>query len=115
MSLKLKFLKLYQINFIGIEAVLTLEDEYFFGYEADRYDWSKHPCRRDCKNNEQPKECHYVFVVEIYSTMSKACYDCPFNKTDCFRPHCLPGDGVQKPVYVVNRQLPGTSIEVRTK
>ncbi|OXU24076.1 hypothetical protein TSAR_003553 [Trichomalopsis sarcophagae] len=25
----------------------------------------------------------YVLVVEMYSAMSKACYNCPFNATDC--------------------------------
>ncbi|OXU25591.1 hypothetical protein TSAR_001264, partial [Trichomalopsis sarcophagae] len=94
------------------EAVLNFEDEDFHGHTADTYDWSKHPCRRACKDDEKPKECHYVFVVEMYTTMSKACYDCPLNMTDCFRPHCLPADGVQKPVYVANRQLPGPTIEV---
>ncbi|KAJ8686471.1 hypothetical protein QAD02_022265 [Eretmocerus hayati] len=44
--------------------------------------------------------------------MGKACYDCPLNITDCYRPHCIPIDGVHKLLYVVNRQIPGPLIEV---
>ncbi|XP_014205468.1 laccase-1-like [Copidosoma floridanum] len=44
--------------------------------------------------------------------MSKACYDCPNNVTDCFRPHCISADGIQRSLYVANRQLPGPAIEV---
>lgn len=50
--------------------------------------------------------------VEWYETLSKACYDCPFNKTDCYRPHCIYGDGFRRSVLVVNRMMPGPSIEV---
>lgn len=72
----------------------------------------EHPCRRICKDNEPPVMCYYTFHVEQYYTMSKACYDCPINKTDCFRPHCIPADGIDRPLVVVNRQMPGPSIEV---
>ncbi|XP_058802855.1 uncharacterized protein LOC131670893 [Phymastichus coffea] len=44
--------------------------------------------------------------------MSKACHDCPFNVTDCFMPHCVSADGVQKRIYAVNRQVPGPLVEV---
>ncbi|XP_015430718.1 PREDICTED: laccase-like [Dufourea novaeangliae] len=57
-------------------------------------------------------ECHYVFKLESYHTMSKACYDCPFNITDCFRTDCIPTDGIGRSILVVNRQMPGPSIEV---
>ncbi|XP_058802841.1 uncharacterized protein LOC131670882 [Phymastichus coffea] len=101
------------ILFIQSEgAILNVDDEEFFGKEADRINWSLHPCRRKCMDGEAPKVCKYVFVIEKFSSMSKACYNCPFNITDCFRPHCIPTDGVQKPVYVADRQLPGPLIEV---
>ena len=45
--------------------------------------------------------------------MSKACYNCPINYTDCFRPHCVPADGRQKTIFTVNRQIPGPLIQVR--
>lgn len=71
-----------------------------------------HPCQRECLVNEPPKTCKYHFKVEWYYTMSKACYDCPYNLTDCFRPDCVPADGVERPIIVINRSLPGPSIEV---
>ncbi|CAB0032833.1 unnamed protein product [Trichogramma brassicae] len=81
------------------KAVLNFEDENFFSGTADLYDWSKHPCNRQCREGDAPRICRYVFVVEQYSTMSKACYNCPNNMADCLRSHCLPGDGNQKMVY----------------
>ena len=56
--------------------------------------------------------CRYVFTVEWLESMSAACYDCPFNMTDCDRPGCIPVNGVQRPIITVNRQLPGPPIEV---
>ncbi|XP_011688158.1 PREDICTED: laccase-1-like isoform X2 [Wasmannia auropunctata] len=79
---------------------------------ADVVDWKRHACRRTCKDGAAPLDCYYTFKLEYYHTMSKACYDCPFNITDCFRPHCVPADGIKRSVMVVNRQLPGLPIEV---
>ncbi|XP_018402155.1 PREDICTED: laccase-4-like [Cyphomyrmex costatus] len=79
---------------------------------VDIVDWKRHACRRTCKDNEAPLDCYYTFKLENYQTMSKACYDCPFNITDCFRPHCIPADGVNRSIMVVNRQMPGPPIEV---
>ncbi|XP_058802815.1 uncharacterized protein LOC131670857 [Phymastichus coffea] len=93
-------------------GVINLDDEEFFGEMADRYNWPNHPCRRICSYNDVPRHCFYTLVIEEFSSMSKACHNCPFNVTDCFRPHCMPTDGKQKPLYVVNRQLPGPLIEV---
>ncbi|XP_071491136.1 uncharacterized protein [Diadema antillarum] len=44
--------------------------------------------------------------------MSKACYGCPSNLTDCSRPHCIPLNGVHRPITVVNRMFPGPAVEV---
>ncbi|XP_011645340.1 laccase-1-like isoform X2 [Pogonomyrmex barbatus] len=79
---------------------------------ADVVDWKHHACRRTCKDGIVPLDCYYTFKLESYYTMSKACYDCPFNITDCFRPHCIPADGMKRSLMVVNRQMPGPSIEV---
>ncbi|KAJ8683451.1 hypothetical protein QAD02_019243 [Eretmocerus hayati] len=95
-------------------AVIDFVDEDYFGREADRYDWSRHPCIRDCWHSKEAKTCYYVMVIEQFSAMSKACYDCPYNMTDCSRPHCIPVDGVQKMIYTANRRLPGPAIEVCT-
>ncbi|XP_014219306.1 laccase-5-like [Copidosoma floridanum] len=77
----------------------------------DMIDWSKHPCRRDCVPGLH-LTCRYGFTIENYVTMNRACYDCPYNKTDCFRPHCIPGDGEVKIIILANRLLPGPMIEV---
>ena len=80
---------------------------------VDVIDWKHHACRRTCKDDAAPLDCYYIFKLESYQTMSKACYNCPFNITDCFRPHCIPADGIHRSLMVVNRQMPGPSIEVR--
>ncbi|XP_030081054.1 laccase-2 [Drosophila hydei] len=74
--------------------------------------YRQHPCVRDCQADAPPMTCHYTFVVEWYQTFSKACFDCPLNLTDCSRPHCIMGDGLQRSITVVNRMMPGPSIEV---
>lgn len=56
--------------------------------------------------------CRYNFTIEWYQTMSKACYDCPLVLDDCKRPDCITGDGRKRSIVVVNRQMPGPSIEV---
>ncbi|XP_055302470.1 uncharacterized protein LOC129568512 isoform X2 [Sitodiplosis mosellana] len=71
-----------------------------------------HPCRRECIQNTTPRTCSYKFVLEWYETLSKACYDCPSNETDCFRPHCIFVDGFRRSVLVVNRMMPGPMIDI---
>jgi len=68
-------------------------------------------CQREC-DGSQPQRCVYNFHIEYYFTMSKACFDCPHNVTDCDRHHCIAADGVERGVVVINRQLPGPSIQV---
>uniref|UniRef100_W8B7R7 L-ascorbate oxidase n=1 Tax=Ceratitis capitata TaxID=7213 RepID=W8B7R7_CERCA len=74
--------------------------------------YRNHPCARECQLNAAPMTCRYNFVVEWYETMSKACYGCPQNGTDCARPHCVLGDGIERSVMVVNRMMPGPAVEV---
>ncbi|CAG4968642.1 unnamed protein product [Parnassius apollo] len=71
-----------------------------------------HPCHRECIEGEEPMICHYHFNLEWYQTMSKACYDCPYNASDCSRIDCIPADGISRPLNVVNRKMPGPAIEV---
>lgn len=71
-----------------------------------------HPCHRECREGELPMICYYHFNLEWYQTMSKACYSCPYNETDCSRPDCIPADGMNRPLNVVNRKMPGPKIEV---
>lgn len=72
----------------------------------------KHPCARICKEGAPPMVCKYRFELEWYYTMSKACYNCPLDLEDCSRKDCVVGDGVRRPIVVVNRQMPGPSVEV---
>ncbi|XP_043252870.1 laccase-1-like [Colletes gigas] len=98
------------------ETIITAHNDFEFGNIdpeiVDEINWREHPCRRDCKDGAPSMECNYVFKLETYNTMSKACYDCPFNITDCSRMHCIPADGIGRPILVVNRQMPGPPIEV---
>ncbi|XP_033324267.2 uncharacterized protein LOC117219317 [Megalopta genalis] len=98
------------------EMTITTPDDFKLDrvtpVAADELDSREHPCRRNCEDGAPPMECHYIFKLEAYHTMSKACYDCPFNVTDCFRMHCVPADGVGRSILVVNRQMPGPRIEV---
>jgi len=57
--------------------------------------------------------CGYNFTLEHYQVMSKACYDCPNKLSDCSRLDCIPADGVDRAIAVVNRIMPGPSIRVR--
>lgn len=99
-----------------LEIIITAYDD--FGLSpidpeiADNIDWKRHACRRTCRDGAAPLDCYYTFKLESYYAMSKACYDCPFNITDCFRPHCIPADGIKRSLLVVNRQMPGPAIEV---
>lgn len=78
---------------------------------SDMYpDGAEHPCYRKC--DKQPMICFYHFHVEWYASMSKACFDCPFNTKDCDRTDCVMADGVNRTITVVNRKLPGPSIHV---
>lgn len=71
----------------------------------------KHPCDRVCESGESMK-CKYSFHIELYNSLGKACYDCPRTLSDCFRPHCIPGDGVERGLSVVNRRMPGVPVVV---
>ncbi|KAJ8298422.1 hypothetical protein KUTeg_024953 [Tegillarca granosa] len=80
------------------------------GMRADTSDYKGHPCMRKCHDNDF-MTCRYNFTVEYYYTLSKACFNCPYNKTDCQRPHCVcKGDIVQ--VDVFNRMETGEGLAI---
>uniref|UniRef100_A0A1B6FJ43 Laccase n=1 Tax=Cuerna arida TaxID=1464854 RepID=A0A1B6FJ43_9HEMI len=91
------------------EGITTSEPEDSPPWRTDR---PSHPCRRPCLEGGSRMICHYDFAVEWYYAMSKACYNCSQNSSDCFRPDCVPADGVKRTIITVNRMLPGPSIEV---
>ncbi|XP_022095078.1 laccase-25-like [Acanthaster planci] len=73
---------------------------------------STHECLRTCEWPPRPRTCRYEFTLEWYHTISTACFDCPFNVSDCYRPNCIAINGEKRAVSVVNRQFPGPSIQV---
>lgn len=79
--------------------------------EGEPVDGADHPCYRKCESGKT-MECIYKFEIEWYQSMSKACYDCPFNATDCDRLDCIAADGVSRPLTVINRKMPGPSVQV---
>ncbi|CAL4147895.1 unnamed protein product [Meganyctiphanes norvegica] len=68
-------------------------------------------CYRKCLKGDE-RICHFDLEVSRYSTLSRACYDCPRNPADCSRPECVAADGVRRLITVVNKQLPGPTIQV---
>lgn len=48
----------------------------------------------------------------MYSTLSRACYNCIHALDDCFRENCIPADGILKTIETVNRVLPGPAVQV---
>lgn len=72
---------------------------------------SNHLCNRKCVDGIN-LDCEYNFTVENYFVLSRACYQCPFNKSDCFRPHCVSSNGLKRNILAINRTMPGPSIEV---
>ena len=86
--------------------VLRVMTVFLLGASAD----VRSPCDRECDGTA--RECVYNFEVELYQTLSRACHDCPQNVNDCYRKHCISGDGVERGLIVVNRQMPGEPVIV---
>ncbi|XP_061164932.1 uncharacterized protein LOC133173878 [Saccostrea echinata] len=74
-------------------------------------DYKNHQCIRKC-DSRFPLTCEYNFTVEYYHTLSKACFNCPHNVTDCARPHCVVADGTKRGIITVNRMVPGPGIHI---
>lgn len=55
----------------------------------------------------------FLLLHSFFISPSRACFDCPWNKTDCDRPECVAADGERRMIFTVNKQLPGPSIQVR--
>ncbi|XP_056642031.1 uncharacterized protein LOC130448620 [Diorhabda sublineata] len=103
-----------QGNIIYTEAIDNeLDRNQTEEYHVEYVLLDKHnPCKRNCILGSPPMICRYQFDVEYYHTLSKACFDCPYNITDCFRKDCIPGDGTKRGIVTVNRKIPGPAIEV---
>ncbi|KAK3086056.1 hypothetical protein FSP39_012795 [Pinctada imbricata] len=98
-------LALVLLNFMS-EQVLS-------SASVNRYpDYREHRCNRDCDDDPDEKTCEYEFTLEYYYTLTQACHNCPYNVTDCYRPHCVSADGVSRGLLTVNRMMPGPAIRV---
>ncbi|KAG7171470.1 Laccase-like [Homarus americanus] len=73
-----------------------------------------HECERECVAGDT-RTCQYRFNLQDYHSMSRACFDCPINMTDCFRPECVSADGVAVPILTINRRLPGPDLQARDR
>lgn len=92
-------------------VVLVLSVTVFF-CGCSLPDYRHHECIRACRKDTPPKVCRYRWVIENYLTLSRACYSCPDNQTDCLRPQCVSGDGVSRSIRTVNRMVPGPGVQV---
>ncbi|RZF37167.1 hypothetical protein LSTR_LSTR014887 [Laodelphax striatellus] len=68
-------------------------------------------CTRPCKRNDA-RICYYKFHVDRFVTMGLPCRNCPNPVEQCDRRHCIPADGYEKSIVVVNHMMPGPSIQV---
>ncbi|XP_046753261.1 laccase-1-like [Diprion similis] len=70
-------------------------------------------CVRTCVAGELPRVCLFTFTLEFYAAMGTACGNCSDGVLeDCYRPQCIPADGIQRGLMSINRQLPGAPINV---
>ncbi|XP_076387214.1 uncharacterized protein LOC100877763 [Megachile rotundata] len=104
------FIKLYTLFLLLL--VCTKQSYCWYNY----YDWdiselgvnvsTPEECARPCRNNEAPKICYYKFHIAYYTTVGPACDE------KAFLSQCIYGDGFEKTVLPINRQIPGPKIEV---
>ncbi|XP_055854231.1 uncharacterized protein LOC129917982 [Episyrphus balteatus] len=75
---------------------------------------TEHPgelCLRTCVPNDK-RICYFKFELELYQAMGVACGKCAQGVVeDCNNPQCIVGDGVEKGVMSINRQVPGPAIQ----
>ena len=84
-----------------------------YEYTGRFFSYENHTCIRDCTQSSRPMVCEYDFTLEDYTTLSRYCYNCrKNNQTDCYREGCVTADGTARTVMVINRMLPGPSIQV---
>ncbi|KAG8036027.1 hypothetical protein G9C98_004606 [Cotesia typhae] len=69
-------------------------------------------CDRPCHHLDWPMICRVKLTLEPFHTLSKACGNCPANKTACLAKYCVSADGHHRGILTANRQLPGPSIQI---
>ncbi|KAM7364393.1 uncharacterized protein ACRADG_000906 [Cochliomyia hominivorax] len=85
------------------------------GLKTSYLNISKYPgelCNRKCVSGQQ-RVCYFEFTLEYYQAMGVACGKCGKGvEEDCNSSQCIVGDGVEKGVMSINRQVPGPAIQV---
>lgn len=71
-----------------------------------------HSCHRKCVLG-QSMTCAYTLMVQNYVTLSTECLSCPHNKGHCKLYGCIPVNGVQRCITIINMQNPGPIVDVR--
>lgn len=56
--------------------------------------------------------CEYNWTIEWYHVLSKACLNCPLNKTHCSALNCVSANGLKRAIMTINRMIPGPAIDV---
>ncbi|XP_065081288.1 uncharacterized protein LOC135703864 [Ochlerotatus camptorhynchus] len=70
-------------------------------------------CDRLCDVDEPSRICYYHWVLENYSAMGSACWDCiRGNRAHCFHPQCVTANGLERSIVAINRKMPGPPIFV---
>ncbi|XP_062551445.1 uncharacterized protein LOC134216595 [Armigeres subalbatus] len=70
-------------------------------------------CDRQCTVGEPSRVCYFHWVLENYSAMGSACWDCiRGNRTHCFHPQCITASGMERALVSINRKMPGPPIFV---
>lgn len=97
--------------YIFDSSALMKKHEYRVVQDSSKK-YDKHPCDRVCGQKEDPMVCRYTFDIELFNSLNKACFNCPSNLTDCYLPHCVSADGMERGIITVNRQMPGPPVAV---
>ncbi|XP_021701212.1 laccase-5 [Aedes aegypti] len=70
-------------------------------------------CDRKCTVGEPSRVCYFHWVLENYSAMGSACWDClRGNRAHCFHPQCITANGMERAMVAINRKMPGPPIFV---
>lgn len=69
-------------------------------------------CDRECHELDWPMICRVKMVVEVYKTLSKSCGNCTEKGGPDCPTMCISGDGRERGVLSINRELPAPPLYV---
>ena len=61
------------MNFLDTNKTVQRAEDVVYEFSGSSFmeDLKPHPCDRSCGSNETSRTCHYIFVVELHSTLGK--------------------------------------------